>query len=157
MARRAGCRAGGPSKTLRLCQKHRLDAYRYRWRYESRATYSPVCTNVRPASGGTPRNHHPWVCVFESTTAEETVLCTCHSANTEGSAPQTDRTGRVACGSPPGREETDALCGQATLLARTRQTDRDEWVRESVLFIGTQFSIPYTSMYSPAEAATPRA
>jgi len=29
--------------------------------------------------------------------------------------------------------------------------------RESVLFIGTQFSILYTSMYSPAEAATPRA
>jgi len=25
------------------------------------------------------------------------------------------------------------------------------------LFIGTQFSILYTSMYSPAEAATPRA
>jgi hypothetical protein len=29
--------------------------------------------------------------------------------------------------------------------------------RESVLFIGTQFSILYTSMYSPAKAATPRA
>ncbi len=28
---------------------------------------------------------------------------------------------------------------------------------ERVLFIGTQFSIFYTSMYSPAEAATPRA
>ena len=28
--------------------------------------------------------------------------------------------------------------------------------RESVLFIGTQFSILYTSMYSPAEAATAR-
>jgi hypothetical protein len=28
--------------------------------------------------------------------------------------------------------------------------------RESVLFIGTQFSILYTTMYSPAEAATPR-
>jgi hypothetical protein len=28
---------------------------------------------------------------------------------------------------------------------------------ESVLFIGTQFSILYTSMYSPAETATPRA
>ena len=27
-------------------------------------------------------------------------------------------------------------------------------LRESVLFIGTQFSILYTSMYSPAEAAT---
>jgi hypothetical protein len=26
-------------------------------------------------------------------------------------------------------------------------------LRESVLFIGTQFSILYTSMYSPAEAA----
>ena len=31
------------------------------------------------------------------------------------------------------------------------------FLRESVLFIGTQFSILYTSMYSPAEAATPRA
>ncbi len=29
--------------------------------------------------------------------------------------------------------------------------------RERVLFIGTQFSILYTSMYSPAEAATYRA
>jgi hypothetical protein len=29
--------------------------------------------------------------------------------------------------------------------------------RESVLFIGTQFSILYTSMYSLVEAATPRA
>jgi hypothetical protein len=29
--------------------------------------------------------------------------------------------------------------------------------RERVLFIGTQFSILYTSMYSPAETATPRA
>jgi len=28
---------------------------------------------------------------------------------------------------------------------------------ERVLLIGTQFSILYTSMYSPAEAATPRA
>jgi len=32
-----------------------------------------------------------------------------------------------------------------------------ERARERVLFIGTQFSILYTSMYSPAEAATPRA
>ena len=31
---------------------------------------------------------------------------------------------------------------------------RDRRSRESVLFIGTQFSILYTSMYSPAEAAT---
>ncbi len=30
-------------------------------------------------------------------------------------------------------------------------------VRVRVLFIGTQFSILYTSMYSPAETATPRA
>ena len=29
--------------------------------------------------------------------------------------------------------------------------------RVCVLFIGTQFSILYTSMYSPAEAAIPRA
>jgi hypothetical protein len=33
----------------------------------------------------------------------------------------------------------------------------DPLERESVLFIGTQFSILYTSMYSPAETATPRA
>ena len=33
----------------------------------------------------------------------------------------------------------------------------EEPTRESVLFIGTKFSILYTSMYSPAEAATPRA
>ncbi len=32
--------------------------------------------------------------------------------------------------------------------------DDDDAFRESVLFIGTQFSILYTSMYSPAEAAT---
>ncbi len=32
-----------------------------------------------------------------------------------------------------------------------------DYLRERVLFIGTQFSILYTSMYSPAEAATPRA
>jgi hypothetical protein len=31
------------------------------------------------------------------------------------------------------------------------------YTRERVLFIGTQFSILYTSMYSPAETATPRA
>jgi hypothetical protein len=30
-------------------------------------------------------------------------------------------------------------------------------ISESVLFIGTEFSILYTSRYSPAEAATPRA
>jgi hypothetical protein len=33
-------------------------------------------------------------------------------------------------------------------------TRRDRAERESVLFIGTQFSILYTSMYSQAEAAT---
>ncbi len=33
----------------------------------------------------------------------------------------------------------------------------DRAMGERVLFIGTQFSILYTSMYSPAEAATPRA
>jgi hypothetical protein len=31
---------------------------------------------------------------------------------------------------------------------------RGRFHRERVLFIGTQFSILYTSMYSPAEAAT---
>ncbi len=45
-----------------------------------------------------------------------------------------------------------ALCvGQLVAVALGQN------VRESVLFIGTQFSILYTSMYSPAEAATPRA
>jgi len=34
-------------------------------------------------------------------------------------------------------------------------TRRCEYKRERVLFIGTQFSILYTSMYSPAKAATP--
>jgi cysteine-rich repeat protein len=41
--------------------------------------------------------------------------------------------------------------------AETRSSSRTSHKRESVLFIGTQFSILYTSMYSPAEAATPRA
>ncbi len=86
-------------------------------------------TNVRPASGGTPRSHRRWVCVFQNTTGEETVCCTFHFANTEGSVPPTDHTDRVACGSPPDHEGSDALCGQATLLARTRQTDLDGWGR----------------------------
>ena len=39
---------------------------------------------------------------------------------------------------------------------RENLTDYTRWPqRERVLFIGTQFSILYTSMYSPAEAATP--
>jgi hypothetical protein len=48
-----------------------------------------------------------------------------------------------------------------TLPSRPLFELRDEFTlnphRECVLFIGTQFSILYTSMYSPAEAATPRA
>jgi hypothetical protein len=40
---------------------------------------------------------------------------------------------------------------------RRRRVVLRRCVRERVLFIGTQFSILYTSMYSPAEAATPRA
>ena len=35
-----------------------------------------------------------------------------------------------------------------------KSAKKDDLERESVLFIGTQFSILYTSMYSPAEAAT---
>ena len=39
----------------------------------------------------------------------------------------------------------------------THQTYLYTWCRERVLFIGTQFSILYTFMYSPTKAATPRA
>jgi hypothetical protein len=42
----------------------------------------------------------------------------------------------------------------STLLTETSAVSV---MRERVLFIGTKFSILYTSMYSPAEAATPRA
>jgi hypothetical protein len=38
-----------------------------------------------------------------------------------------------------------------------REESKRDWLPERVLFIGTQFSILYTSMYSPAEAATSRA
>lgn len=129
MARRAGCRAGGRNKGRRLGRKQSPDAYLYYCRWGSRATCSLAGTNARPASGGTPRIHRAWVCVFWNTTAEETVCRTFHLANTEGSVPPTDHTGRVACGSPPDHEGSDALCGQATLLARTRQTDLDGWAR----------------------------
>ena len=48
-----------------------------------------------------------------------------------------------------------------TLGPRTTTGVSQRWFsghfRGRVLFIGTQFSILYTSMYSPAEAATPRA
>jgi hypothetical protein len=47
-------------------------------------------------------------------------------------------------------------CPRATLIS-VPSTSRVCVERESVLFIGTQFSILYTSMYSQAEAATPRA
>ena len=129
MARRAGCQTGGRSKGRRLGRRQSPDAYRYCCLWGSRATCSFAGTNARPASDGTPRIHRPWVRVFWSTTAEETVCRTFHFANTEGSVPPTDHTGCVACGSPPDHEGSDALCGQATLLARTRQTDLDGWAR----------------------------
>ena len=83
MARRAGCQTGGRSKGRRLGRKQSPDAYRYCCRWGSRATCSFAGTNARPASDGTPRIHRPWVRVFWSTTAEETVCRTFHLANTE--------------------------------------------------------------------------
>jgi len=44
-----------------------------------------------------------------------------------------------------------------TLLPHSPSSRHPPFTQERVLFIGTQFSILYTSMYSPAEAATPRA
>ena len=43
-------------------------------------------------------------------------------------------------------------CELTTCRAHVNEFVRDD--RERVLFIGTQFSILYTSMYSPAKAAT---
>jgi hypothetical protein len=40
------------------------------------------------------------------------------------------------------------------MMMTHQQDDDDSSTRERVLFTGTQFSILYTSMYSPAEAAT---
>jgi hypothetical protein len=50
-------------------------------------------------------------------------------------------------------EETATAAAAAAALSPPEEAQ----VRERVLFIGTQFSILYTSMYSPAEAATSRA
>ena len=49
------------------------------------------------------------------------------------------------------------IIGTAYQLRRELREAKPCNNRERVLFIGTQFSILYTSMYSPAEAATPRA
>jgi hypothetical protein len=61
-------------------------------------------------------------------------------------------------------EEGKDLMTRAHLEVRKQMTDilrhydkGSETASESVLLIGTQFGILYTSMYSPAEAATPRA
>jgi hypothetical protein len=53
----------------------------------------------------------------------------------------------------------DRMVGVLGQLFRTAgHTVRTQMMMcERVLFIGTQFSILYTSMYSPAEAVTPRA
>ena len=56
------------------------------------------------------------------------------------------------------RSDSLRLGGAAGMnWARVVVLEEDLPVRERVLFIGTKFSILYTSMYSPAEAATPRA
>ncbi len=54
------------------------------------------------------------------------------------------------------------LLGEAEARCHRRRSNEEvpagvRTLRERMLFIGTQFSILYTSMYSPAEAATPRA
>ena len=70
-------------------------------------------------------------------------------------------------GPPPVVPDPESIAAQAAyaeaLLPGWARTYSDpppgdyNRVRERVLFIGTQFSILYTFMYSPAEAATPRA
>ena len=61
-------------------------------------------------------------------------------------------------------DESDSTCSQEPLtpscscrMIQHEPIHTSPLQTESVLFIGTQFSILYTSMYSPAEAATPRA
>jgi len=46
---------------------------------------------------------------------------------------------------------------ESSAASANYDTNNELIMIERVLFIGTQFSILYTSMYSPAEAATPRA
>jgi len=60
------------------------------------------------------------------------------------------------CEFDPPPEETPVLLMRASQYARGEDSLLCGHVlrRERVLFIGTQFSILYTSMYSPAEAAT---
>ena len=61
---------------------------------------------------------------------------------------------------PPVLSEMDCTTQPAAVVAPLqvpRTLQPGETLKERVLFIGTQFSILYTSMYSPAEAATPRA
>ena len=58
---------------------------------------------------------------------------------------------------PRAPTENPARAMPVSLLRTRPLSDAGVLDRERVLFIGTQFSILYTSMYSPAEAATPRA
>jgi len=71
-------------------------------------------------------------------------------------------------GQPPHRntksdpQKIKPFAGLCRIAPREDYEQRaDPWIlrmlKERVLFIGTQFSILYTFMYSPAEAATPRA
>ena len=60
------------------------------------------------------------------------------------------------CESGPGFEIGSQL-PPCTLLPHSPSSRHPPFTQERVLFIGTQFRILYTSMYSPAEAATPRA
>ena len=69
-------------------------------------------------------------------------LCTCH----EGGL-------RSCCEDHPTcKRVRDCERGMRPNVEASTRRDRAE--RERVLFIGTQFSILYTSMYSQAEAAT---
>jgi hypothetical protein len=57
---------------------------------------------------------------------------------------------------PAGKFMSDSRAADCNLCQKGYFSANDGAI-ERVLFIGTQFSILYTSMYSPAEAATPRA
>ena len=59
----------------------------------------------------------------------------------------------TCCWDPEHQNGLHLLLLHPTILCRDAMMT--ELNRERVLFIGTQFSILYTSMYSPAEAATP--
>jgi hypothetical protein len=67
----------------------------------------------------------------------------------------TDLVERVVEACRWGRGGEEEKLGEGVLRLMGARRTRGQ--RERVLFIGTQFSILYTSMYSPAEAATPRA